>query len=238
MIRKFNFESLAVAEKNQSIRDEQDYQNLLREIAAEKCGRSDEEVLEILHRAGRDGKTLEEDAAKRAERDRMIAEVKRLDELKAERGELARQERELREEFEKVEAEYEAKRNPLLWKHDCLNKTITEISRYRDTLFERCPDTQLKLELEILHGQWDGGAEYHLRKRQQEIEAEIRYAKQELDEKVLAPGRRERGRQLQAKIKEWQAEYQQIEVKKAELAKKKAEHDAAVAELRERMIFA
>ena len=238
MSRKFNFESLADAEKNQSVQDELAYKELLREIAADKCTRSDAEVLEILRRAGRDGKTLEEDAAERAKRDSMIADLKRLDVIQAERDELLRQAKTMREEFEKIETEYEEKRNPILWKIDGLDKTIREIERYRDRLYENCPDTQLKIDLDILEKQFDHRAEAYLYERQRKIESEIRDAQQELGKKVISPTRKDEERFHKAKIKELQAEFQQIETKKEELAQMKAEHKAAVEKIKEQMIFA
>ena len=238
MSRKFNFESLAVAEKKQTIQDEQNYQNLLREIAADNCTRSDEEVLEIVQRAGRDAKTLEEDAAERVERDRMIAELKRQPELQAKSDELTRQAKAMREEFEKVAAEYENRRNPVIWERNRIDATLREISDYDTKLFQSCPDTRLKIELDILEHQWDDRAEQVLCERQARIESEIRYAKQELDRKIISPNRREEERCLKARIKELQNEFAEIESKKEELARKKTEHDALVAKHRELMIYA
>ncbi len=238
MSRKFNFESLAVAEKKQSMQDEQNYQNLLREIAADKCTLSDEEVLEIVQRAGRDAKTLEEDAAERAERDRMIAELKRQPELQAKSDALTRQAKAMREEFEKVEAEYENRRNPVIWERNRIDATLREISDYDTKLFQSCPDTRLKIELDILENQWDDRAEQVLCERQSRIETEIRYAQQDLDRKIISPNRREEERCLKARIKELQNEFEEIETKKEELARKKTEHDALIAKHRELMIYA
>ncbi len=233
-----NFESLAQAEKSQAVADHERYQMLLRDLAADKCTLSDEEVLEIVQRAGRDAKTLEEDAAERAERDRMIAELKRRPELRAKSDELTRQAMAMREEFEKVEAEYENRRNPVIWERNRIDATLRKISDYDTKLFQSCPDTRLKIELDILENQWDDRAEQVLCERQSRIETEIRYAQQDLDRKIISPNRREEERCLKARIKELQNEFEEIETKKEELARKKTEHDALVAKHRELMVYA
>ncbi len=238
MSRKFNFESLAVAEKRQSIQDEQNYQNLLREIAADHCTRSDDEVLQIVQRAERDVKTLEEDAAERAERDRMIAAVKSEPELQGKSDDLLKQYKTLRAEFEKIQKEYENKWNPLCHERDRLEKQFREIRGYRSKLYGNCPDKRLVLELEMLEHQWDDRAEEFLYERQNRIDSEIRYMKQDLERNIISPHRREEQRALKAKIKELQSEFEEIEVKKSELAAKKMEHENAVAKHREAMMFA
>jgi len=110
MTQKFDFNSLQAAEKQQSIDDHREYQEVLREIAGDRCTRSQAEILRFLERCDRDTGDLKADVDWRTERDTKIAELHREEEYRTKNAELLAKLQALREEFEKVEAEYQAKR--------------------------------------------------------------------------------------------------------------------------------
>jgi hypothetical protein len=72
----FDFEALKVEEKNQFIKDDNEYQELLRSIAKNERKRSKQEVLRIIERADADVTQLEADVQWRQKRDKIIAEFK------------------------------------------------------------------------------------------------------------------------------------------------------------------
>ena len=77
MSKKFDFTSLVAAEKQESIDDLAEYQELLREIARDACERSESEILRILERCGRETSDLQTDMEWRVKRDEQIAELNR-----------------------------------------------------------------------------------------------------------------------------------------------------------------
>ena len=59
----------------------------------------------------------------------------------------------------------------------------------------------------------------------------------ERDNLPITPDRSERKKHLKHEIKRLQDEFEQVEIKKGEVAQKKTEHQWAVADLREKMIL-
>ena len=237
MSQKFDFTSLIAAEKQRSIDDLVEYQVVLREIANNKCKRPEAEILRLLERCDRDTSDLQSDVAWRVKRDEQIAELKRKDEYSTKNDELLAKAKAMREEFEKIEAEYEATRSPLLWESNAIVNKLRTIERYRDDLYQSCRDTHLKLELQALKDSVDRYTEDAVFKRQGEIAGEIKDLEYNIAEKKITVDREEQKRVWKRKIKELQEEWEKLELKKAEIAQKKIEHQKAVDAIREKMIF-
>jgi len=237
MTQKFDFNSLQAAEKQQSIDDLREYQEVLRKIAGDRCTRSQAEILRLLERCDRDTSDLKDDVDWRVERDTRIAELHREEEYRTKNAELLAKLRALREEFEKVEAEYQAKRNPLCWESNALEQKLRDINRYRSDLLDSCRDTNLKIELQILDDSFDHRVEDNLYARQKQVESEIARLKSGLADKQIMPNRHEWHKELKQEINRLQEEWQQIELKKNEIAQKKIEHEKAIDTIREKMIY-
>ena len=237
MSRKFDFTSLVAAEKQQSIDDLAEYQTVLREIANDKCERTDAEILRLLERCGRDSSDLQSDVDWRIKRDKLIAEIKREEEYRTKNDELLAQAKAMREEFEKIETEYHATRNPLLWESNALDEKLRTIGNYRYDLYQSCRDVNLKLELEVLNATLDRHTAGIACRQQEQLGSEIKQLQYELDEKKIEPNRSERQDERKRKIKKLQEDWQKLELKKNELAQKEIEHQQAVDVIREKMIF-
>jgi len=237
MTQKFDFNSLQAAEKQQSIDDHREYQEVLREIAGDRCTRSQAEILRLLERCDRDTGDLKDDVDWRVERDTKIAELRREEEYRTKNNELLAKLRALREEFEKVEAEYHATRDPLCWESDALERKLRDIGNYRHDLLQSCRDTNLKIELQILDDAFDHRVEDNLYARQKQVESEIARLKSGLADKQIMPNRHEWHKELKQEINRLQEEWQQLELKKAEIAQKKIELEKAIDTIREKMIF-
>jgi hypothetical protein len=236
----YDFEALKTEEKNQSVKDYTEYQELLRSIAQNKCTLSKSEVLRIIERANADVTQLQTDVEWRCKRDEMIAELKRVPEYRTQRDELTATLQKLADEFKKVKEEYVAKSDPLYWKRDQFCNKINKAEDCRRTLFESCRDTNLKVEYETLQQQWDNHIEKNLYNRQEGIQSELsdaRYQYKYYDNNFTVD-RDEQKRYYKERIKSLEAEYDAIELKKSEIATKKAQHEAALEQLREQMIFA
>ena len=237
MIQKFDFDSLVATEKQVSLDDLAEYQTVLREIAHDQCARPQAEILRLLERCDRDTGDLKADVQWRVQRDEQIAEIKREQEYRARNAELLAKLKSMREEFEKIETEYNTARYPIIGESDSLDEKLWKISRYRDDLYDSCRDTHLKLELETLESSFDHHAESILDKRQEQINSELRQLEYDLAEKKITMNRNEEKRDLKLKIRQLQEESQQLETKKAEIVQKKIELQQAIGAIRERMIF-
>jgi hypothetical protein len=236
----FDFEALKVEEKNQFVKDDNEYQELLRSIAKNECQLSKQEVLRIIERADANVTQLEADVRWRQERDKMIAELKRVPEYRTQKEELTATLKKLSDDFKKVKKEYETKSNPLYCQQDQLDNKIRTAEDYRYKLFETCRNTNLKLEYDTLQKQWDDRAETYLYERRRRIQDEISDAKSNLEhaKRTLTIDQDEKKRYYKEQIKSLDAEYEAIELKKLEIAMKKTEHEAALEKLREQMTFA
>jgi hypothetical protein len=73
--------------------------------------------------------------------------------------------------------------------------------------------------------------------RQEAIHSEISQLEYDRDHLPITQDRQDRKKSLKQNIKRLQEEWQQLEVKKNEIAQKKVEHRQAVTTLREKMIF-
>ena len=237
MSKKFDFTSLVAAEKQQSVDDHAEYQIVLREIASDKCDRPQAEILRLLERCERETSDLKADVEWRVKRDEQIAEIKKAKEYRTKNSELLAKLQSLREEFEKAEAEYDATRYPIIYESDTLEDKLKNIERYRADLFRTCRDANMKIELQVLENSFDPRVEAGLYARQNAIRCEIQQLEHERDNLPITPDRSERKRVLKQEIKRLQEEWEQVEVKKGEIAQKKTEHQWAVAELREKMIY-
>ena len=237
MTQKFDFNSLQAVEKQQSIDDLREYQEVLREIAGDRCTRPQAEILRLLERCDRDTDDLKADVEWRVERDDKIAELHREEEYRTKNSELLAKLRALREEFEKVEAEYQVARDPLCWESNGLEQKLRDINRYRGDLLESCRDTNLKIELQILDDAFDHCVEDNLYARQKQVESEIARQKSGLADKQIMPNRHEWHKELKQEINRLQEEWQQLELKKNEIAQKKIEHEKTIDALREKMIY-
>ncbi|MDR2116761.1 MAG: hypothetical protein LBP87_10330 [Planctomycetaceae bacterium] len=236
----FDFEALKVEEKNQFVKDANEYQELLRSIARNECKLSRQDVLRIIERADADVNQLEADVQWRQRRDEKIAELKRVPEYRTQKEELNATLQTMRDDLQKVKNEYETKRYPLACQYDQLDQKIRTAQDYRSELFETCRNTNLKLEYETLQEQWDNRAENYLYERQGQIGDKISDAQSNYEraKKTITIDQDDKKRRYKEQIKSLSAEYEAIELKKLELAKKKAEHEAALEKLREQMIFA
>jgi hypothetical protein len=237
VVPKFDFNSLATAEKQQSIDDHAEYQEVLREIARDECERTEAEILRLLERCGRDTSDLKADVDWRIERDEQITEVKREDEYHAKNTELLARLKSLSDEFKKVEAEYHTARNPIIWESNALDKKIRDISGFRSKLLETCRDTNLKIELQVLDASLDHEIEHKLFKRQEKIGSEISQLQYQLANLPISFDRRDRQKDIKLEIQALQDEWQQLELKKGEMAQKKIEHRKMLDAHREKMIF-
>jgi hypothetical protein len=237
MSKKFDFSTLVAAEKQQSLDDHAEYQAVLREIASDKCDRPQSEILRLLERCERDTSDLKSDVEWRVKRDEQIAEIKREKEYRTKNAELLAKLQSLREEFEKGEAEYDNTRYPIIYESDALEESLRNIDRYRANLFQTCRDTNLKLELQVLESSFDHRIEPELYARQNAIRSEISQLEYQRENLPITPDRSEHKKSLKQEIKRLQDEWEQIEIKKGEIARKKTEHQWAVAALREKMIL-
>jgi hypothetical protein len=239
MPKKFDFNSLVTAEKQQSVDDHAVYHVVLREIARDECTRPQSEILRLLERCERDTSDLKADVEWRVERDEKIAEIKREEEYRTKNAERLAKLKAMREAFEKVEAEYDAARNPIIWESDVLDDKLRNVERYRAQLFESCRDTNLKLELEVLESSFNESnrLDIELYDRQRSIRNKISQLEFDRENLPITQDRQERKKDIKQEIKRLQEEWQQIEIKKGEIAQKKVEHQKAVAALREKMIF-
>ena len=235
--KKFDFNSLAVAEKQQSLDDHAEYQKVLREIARDECTRSEAEILRLLERCGRDTSDLKADVEWRTKRDTQIAEVKREQEYRTQNEELLAKLKVLHTEFEAVEAEYNEKRYPIIRERGQLDDKLRKISSYRYELSQTSRDANLELEIETLESSLDDRIEQHLYKQHNEIRDEISNLEHKLEHLPITADRRDRAAAVNRDIKRLKEEMQQIEVKKVEFSRKKDENKAAVAALREKLIL-
>jgi chromosome segregation ATPase len=239
MSKKFDFDSLVAAEKQQSLDDLAEDQEVLREIARYECNRPEAEILRLLERCDRDTGDLKSDVQWRGKRDEQIAEVRRDAEYRTKNDELLAKLRSMREEFKKLEAEYEAKRKPLCRESDALDEKLRSIERFRHDLYESCRDNNLKLELQVLESSFtaEHRIEIELFERQRAIRSEISQREYEREDLPITIDRNERKKNLKQRIRQLQEEWEQLEAKKGEIEQKKVEHKQAVAAIRERMIF-
>jgi len=237
MTQKFDFASLIAAEKQLSLDDLAEYQVVLREIAQHKCERPKAEILRLLERCDRDTSDLQADVEWRVKRDEQIAELKRTDEYRVRNDELLAELKSMREEFEKVEADYHEKRGPLVRESNSLDDKLRNNSYYRDDLYNSYRDTHLKLELQVLEDSLDRYTEGTVFKRQGQITSEIKDLEYEIAQKKITIGRDEQKAAWKRRIKELQEEWEKLELTKAEIAQKKIEHQKAVDAIKEKMIF-
>jgi chromosome segregation ATPase len=239
MTQKFDFNSLVAAEKQQSLDDLAEYQEVLREIARNECQRPEAEILRLLERCERDTGDLKSDVDWRVERDNKIAEIKREEEYRTKNDELLAKLRSMREEFKKLEAEYHAKRDPLCWESQALEEKLRNLDRSRGDLYESCRDNNLKLELKVLESSFtaEHRFEVELYERQRTIRSKIAQLEHDREDLPITIDRQERRKAFKHEIKQLQEEWEQLEVKKGEIEQKKVEHKQAVAAIRERMIF-
>ena len=239
MSKKFDFNSLVAAEKQQSLDDHAEYQIVLREIASDTCDRPQAEILRLLERCERDTSDLQSDVEWRVKRDEQIAEIKRENEYRTKNTELLAKLKVMREDFEKVQAEYNAKRNPIIGESNSLDEKLYNIDRYRDDLFDSCRDANMKIELEVLKSSFSDQdrMENGLFARQRAISSEISQLEYERDHLPITVDREAQKKDLKQKIKRLQDEWQQLEARKDEIAQRKAEHQQAIGVLREKMIF-
>lgn len=236
----FDFEALKVEEKNQFVKDDNEYQELLRSIARGECTLSKQEVLRIIERADADVNQLEADVQWRQKRDEKIAEVKRVPEYRTQKEELSITLQKMWDDFQKVKEEYEAKRYPLSWQFNQLDGKIRAASDYRRELFDTCRNTNLKLEYKTFEQQWDNRIVTYLYDQQDQIRSKISDAKSNYEhaKTTITIDQESKKRHYREQIKSLDAEYEAIELKKSELAKKKAEHEAALEKLYEQMVLA
>ncbi len=233
-----NFEHLRQAEKSQAVADREQYQLLLRDLAAGK-NRDETDILEICRRVDRSIGMLQEDVVWRKRRDELISEVRKKKQYENEQAEAETELAALRAEFEKVEAEYDEKRWPLHAKYDRAKQRLHEIWMYRSELEKDCRDQNILDELESLSEQRNWRSIKFLEDKAKEIQREIGFAQQELDElPAFCPGRKEKAQFIKARAKDLQARYEKGQLEIAELERKDAEIDAREAELREAKIFA
>ncbi len=233
-----NFESLAQAEKSQAVADHERYQMLLRDLAAGK-DRDEADILEICRRVDRNVAMLQEDVAWRKRRDELIVEVRKAKQYENEKTEADTELAQIRAEFEKIEAEYDEKRWPLHAKYDRAKQRLHEIWMYRNELGKDCRDQNILDELESLNEQQNWMRIKFLEDKGKEIQREIGFAQQELDElPSFTPGRKEKAQFIKARIKDLQARYEKGQLEVAELERKDAAIKIREAELREAMIFA
>ncbi len=233
-----NFESLAQAEKSQAVADHERYQMLLRDLAAGK-DREETDILEICRRVDRNVAMLEEDVAWRKRRDELIAEVRKVKQYENEQDEVDAELASIRAEFEKVEAEYDKKRWPLQAKYNRAKESLYQIWLHRNELEKDCRDQSIFDELESLNEQQNWQRIKFIEDKGKEIQREIGFAQQELDElPSFCPGRKEKAQFIKARIKDLQARYEKGQLEIAELERKDAAIKIREAELREAMIFA
>ncbi len=233
-----NFESLAQAEKSQAAQDYENYQNLLRDIAAGK-DRDENDILEICRRVDRNVGMLENDVKWRKDRDAMIAKVRMEEEYKAKQEEADMEWSRLNAEFKKIEAEYDEKRSPHRSMWYWTRERLQEIMIYRSELERNCRDQNIFDELEALSEQKNWRRIDHLKEKCKEIQRKIMFAQQELDElPALMHGRKEKKLEIKARIKDLQVRYESHMTEIAELQRKDAETAVREAELREAKVFA
>ena len=236
-MKKFDFNSLVAAEKQQSVDDHANYQNLLREVANHECTRSEAEILRLLERNDRCVKDLQEDAEWRITRDEKIAEVKREEEYVRQRDEAVAEREAIREEFRKIKEEYERKEEPFDCEINRLNANIRNIHGFRSELYETCRDVPLQLELESREASWDDNADSFLYERQRSVSREIERVRHQLNELPITQNRTEVQRELRNKLRSLENEYAEIEAKKAEFEQKRLRHKEELEKVRQRMIF-
>jgi hypothetical protein len=236
----FDFEALKVEEKNQFVKDDNEYQELLRSIAKNECQLSKQEVLRIIERADADVTQLEADVQWRQKRDKMIAELQCVPEYRTKKEELDVTLQKMWDDLQKVKDEYETKRHPLAYEYDQLDKKIRTAEDYRCELFKTCRNKNLKLEYETLQQEWDDRAECYLYERQRQIRDKISDAQSNYEraKNTITVDQGDQKRYYKEQIKSLDAEYEAIELKKLEIAKKKTEHEAALEKLYEQMTFA
>jgi chromosome segregation ATPase len=234
-----NFETLAKAEQVKSIVDYERYQNLLRDLAEGKI-RDDAEILEILERVGRNVNMLKEDYEWRAKRDAMIAEVRKQAEYQADQQAADAELKTLREEFAKIEAEYDEKRWKLNAKYDHAKAKINEIQRFCSELVKDCRDPNLHGEIEKLESQRQNlGSTRYLMDQAEQARLQIVYRQSELDQMPrFCHGRDEKQMRLHAAINESQAQFDEIQLKIDSIDAKEKEIEAAKQEVYGRMVFA
>jgi hypothetical protein len=239
MSKKFDFNSLVAAEKQQSLDDLAEYQVVLREIARNECDRPQSEILRLLERCERDTSDLQADVEWRVERDEKIAEIKRAEEYRTKNAELLAKLKSMREAFEKAEAEYDATRYPIIYESDALEDKLRKIDYYRDDLYGSCRDANLKLELKVHESSFDGQRQIisDLYARQREINSSIADWEYKREHLPITIDRDEQKKEIKKKIKRLQDEWQQLEEKKIEFEQKQAEHQRAVDAVREKMIY-
>ena len=237
MSKKFDFNSLVAAEKQQSVDDHAEYQIVLREIARDECDRPQAEILRLLERCERDTSDLQSDVEWRTKRDEQIAEIKKAKEYRTKNVELLAKLQSMREAFDKAEAEYDEARYPIIHESDTLEDKLKNIERYRADLFRTCRDANMKIELQVLENSFDPRVEAGLYARQNAIRCEIQQLEHERDNLPISPERQERKKHLKHEIKRLQDEWEQVEIKKGEVAQMKTEHERAVAALQEKMIL-
>jgi predicted DNA-binding protein YlxM (UPF0122 family) len=236
----FDFTALTSEENTQAVKDYTAYQDLLRSIVNDECTLSKQEVLRIIERADADVTQLEADVAWRRERDKMIAEIHRIEEYRTKRDALTDTLKKMTADFKRYEEEYEAKFYPIQRERNQLGGKVKTATGYRNTLAESCRDVKLKLEYETLCDSWDNRLESNLHERQCRIQSELADAKSgyERSNKTLTIDRDGKKRLYKERIKELEAESQAIELKKIEVAQQKAGYETALEKLREAMIFA
>jgi hypothetical protein len=236
----FDFAALKSEEKMQAVKDYTAYQDLLRSIANDECTLSKQEVLRIIERADADVTQLESDVAWRRERDKMIAEIHRIEEYRTKSDALTDTLKKMTADFKRYEEEYEAKFYPIQRERNQLDGKAKTAQSYRDTLIESCRDANLKLEYETLRDSWDKRLESNLHERQCRIESELADARSgyERSDKTLTIDRDDQKRFYKERIKELEAESKAIELKKTDVARQKSDLETALEKLREAMIRA
>ena len=224
-----------------SVKAQEDYEQLYHAIANGQERPDNATICNILKNAEKTPDNLKNDVEWRIKRMKMIEEYQSIPALQAEYDEAVSEVRRLNAEQERLEEEYELKKQPYRVKRDQAEQRLRELRGHRDMLIRDCRCEALITGLDYEQFQRGKVAEQHdnlttdiyrHRKRIGDANDTLHKCKQF----IHFDGKAERQREAHLTIQDAEAEIVQLQKQADLLELKLAEHDAEIARIQEQML--
>jgi len=226
---------------NDTVKAHEDYEQLYHAIASGQERPDNATICNILKNAEKTPDDLKNDVAWRIKRSKMIEEYQSISALQAEHDEALAEVLRLNAEQEKLEEEYELKKQPYRMKRDQAEWRLRELRNHREILIRECRCESLITGLDYEQFQRGKIAEQHDR-----LASEIyRHRRRIADAIDVLEGHKRmiyydnmaaRHRAAQQAIRESEAGIVPLQKQVDQLEAKLAEHDAEITRIEEQMI--
>ena len=225
-----------------TVKAHEDYEQLYHTIASGQERPDNTTICNILKNVEKTPDDLKNDVAWRIKRSKMIEEYQSIPILQTEHDEAVAEIRRLNAEQEKLEEEYELKKQPYRTKRDQAEWRLRGLRDHRDILIRECRCEALIEGLDYQQFQRGKIAEQHNR-----LTSEIyRHRRRIADAIDILEGHKRmiyydnmeaRHRAAQQAIRESEVEIVQLQKQVDQLDAKLAEHDAEIARIQEQMLY-